>query len=387
MTSDTVTLSDISINGGNYGIAASAVPYSTKLPTYLRITDINDNGTINSEGLMSVSDPNASKYYLSPNDIVFARTGASTGRNYFYDGADGRFVYAGFLIKFSIDPKKVNPQYIKYYCQSNEYYNWIASVNTGSTRGNINAQTLGNMPVPLPSRKQQDLLVATLSALDAQITSNRAINDNLEQIAKAIFKSWFIDFEPFDGIMPDSWKDGCLGDIANITSGKRPPFRQVTASNDANIPLIGASSIMGFTNDILYNEKILITGRVGTHGVIQRCSQPCWASDNTLVVKSNYYEFIYQQLCNIDFSSMNRGSTQPLITQTDLKNVPIVIPDKATMLEFEEVARSVMELYEANICESKTLAEMRDALLPQLMSGELSVGNLVQMSLLKKNSL
>jgi type I restriction enzyme S subunit len=181
MKSETVTLSDISIGSGSYGIAASAVPYSENLPTYLRITDINDDGTINFAGLKSVADSNASKYYLAPNDIVFARTGASTGRNYFYEGTDGSFVYAGFLIKFSVDPKKVNPLYVKYYCQSKGYYDWVASFNTGSTRGNINAQTLGNMPVPLPPREQQDTLVTTLSALDGRITTNKAINHHLSR--------------------------------------------------------------------------------------------------------------------------------------------------------------------------------------------------------------
>jgi len=179
MSYESVTLSDISIGGGSYGIAASAVPYSDNLPTYLRITDINDDGTINIDDLKSVADPNASKYYLEPNDIVFARTGASTGRNYFYNSTDGSFVYAGFLIKFSIDPKKVNPLYVKYYCQSKGYYDWIASFNTGSTRGNINAQALGNMPVPLPQREQQDTLVDTLSVLDARIALNKEINHHL----------------------------------------------------------------------------------------------------------------------------------------------------------------------------------------------------------------
>ncbi|MDE6777490.1 MAG: hypothetical protein K2J25_06055, partial [Oscillospiraceae bacterium] len=102
------TLGELSIDGkGSYGIAASAVPYDEKLFTYLRITDINDNGTLNKSGLMSVNDSKAKKYLLKPNDIVFARTGNSTGRNYFYDGTDGNFVFAGFLIKFSIDEKKV----------------------------------------------------------------------------------------------------------------------------------------------------------------------------------------------------------------------------------------------------------------------------------------
>ena len=172
-------LSEICIGGGSYGIAASAVEYSTDLPTYLRITDINDDGTLDFSGLKSVDDPKSRKYFLAPNDIVFARTGASTGRNYFYDGNDGEFVYAGFLIKFSIDPGKVNPKFLKYYCQSKDYYGWIASFNTGSTRGNINAQTLGNMPIPNVSREQQDFLVDILSALDARISVNRAINHHL----------------------------------------------------------------------------------------------------------------------------------------------------------------------------------------------------------------
>ena len=75
----TIKLSDICIGGGSYGIAASAVEFSTDLPTYLRITDINDDGTLNESGLKSVDDPNSAKYYLSPNDFDFARTGASTG--------------------------------------------------------------------------------------------------------------------------------------------------------------------------------------------------------------------------------------------------------------------------------------------------------------------
>ena len=173
-------LKNLTVDGkGSYGIAASAVENNERLYTYLRITDIRDDGTLNKTDLKSVDDPNASKYVLLPNDIVFARTGASTGRNYFYDGSDGTFVYAGFLIKFSLDPQKVNPVYVKYYCQSTQYRNWVKSFSTGSTRGNINAQTLGNMDIPLPSREQQDYLVNVLSPIDEKIKLNQKINDNL----------------------------------------------------------------------------------------------------------------------------------------------------------------------------------------------------------------
>ncbi len=175
------TLADVAINNrGYYGIGASAVPFSNDLYTYLRITDINDDGTLNMSDLKSVDDEKASDYLLQPNDIVFARTGASTGRNYFFDGSDGRFVYAGFLIKFSIDPTKINPKYVKYFCLSQQYKDWIHLFNTGSTRGNINAQTLAKMPIPFLDRKQQDVLVSVLSSIDNKIKQNNEINKNLE---------------------------------------------------------------------------------------------------------------------------------------------------------------------------------------------------------------
>lgn len=175
-----VSLADVSINGkGSYGIGARAVPYSENLYTYLRITDIKDDGTLNLRDLKSVNNGKAKEYLLKPNDIVFARTGASTGRNYFYDGTDGEFVYAGYLIKFSIDESKINPKYVKYYCQSPEYKGWINSFNTGSTRGNINAKTFAKMPIPLIDRKQQDILVNVLSSIDEKIKQNEQINNNL----------------------------------------------------------------------------------------------------------------------------------------------------------------------------------------------------------------
>lgn len=180
MEEQIASLAELTIDGkGTYGIGASAVPYSEELYTYLRITDIKDDGTLNLQDLKSVDEEKAQDYLLKPNDIVFARTGASTGRNYFYDGTDGEFVYAGFLIKFSIDEHKVNPKYIKYYCQSKQYKDWINSFNTGSTRGNINAQTLGKMPIPLIDRKSQDNLVSILSSIDEKIKQNSEINDNL----------------------------------------------------------------------------------------------------------------------------------------------------------------------------------------------------------------
>ena len=174
------TLAELIIDGkGSYGIGAPAVDFDSQKYTYLRITDINDDGSINYVGLKSLEDEDAYKYLLKENDIVFARTGNSTGRTYFYETSDGELVYAGFLIKFSLDPKKVNPRILKYYTHSKKYYDWVKSFDTGGTRGNINAQTYADMPIELPDRKIQDKIVNILSALDSKIALNTRINDNL----------------------------------------------------------------------------------------------------------------------------------------------------------------------------------------------------------------
>ena len=199
------------------------------------------------------------------------------------------------------------------------------------------------------------------------------INNNLEQQAQAIFKSWFVDFEPFAGTMPNDWKDETLGVISNITSGKRPIKKSQQNNKEMNIPIIGASSIMGYTNDVLFDEKILVTGRVGTHGIVQKISFPCWPSDNTLVITSPCYEYVYQILKTIDYSKLNRGSTQPLITQSDLKNIKVLLPSRDILSKFESVAFSFSNLQNQLREENRQLAQLRDTILPKLMNGEIDV--------------
>ena len=215
-----------------------------------------------------------------------------------------------------------------------------------------------------------------MSALDDKIELNQKINENLGRQAQTIFRAWFVDFEPFGGEKPATWDKATLGTISEITSGKRPPMKQAEKTPTVNIPLVGAASVMGFTNAALYNEKILVTGRVGTHGVVQRFTSKCWASDNTLVITSKFYEFVYQVLQTIDYQNMNRGSTQPLITQTDMKNIPIILPATDILEKFEGTVGTLMRQYEENNRQNAKLAEIRDALLPKLMSGEIDVSSL-----------
>lgn len=251
----------------------------------------------------------------------------------------------------------------------------IKSMVGTSGRQRVQTNVLENLILSLPPLAVQKKIAGVLEALDDKIELNNKINQNLEAQAQALFKSWFIDFEPFGGKMPNDWKIGKLGDIADITSGKRPLFKSNIKTSNALIPIVGASGVMGYTKEYLYNNKILVTGRVGTHGIIQRFNKTCWPSDNTLIISSNFYEYVYNYLKIIDFSSMNRGSTQPLITQSDLKKCDIIIPSRLFLDKFEKNVSILFDLKDKNTQEIENLAELRDTLLPKLMNGEIDVDN------------
>lgn len=368
MKFEVCTLNSLSIDGrGFYGIGASAVPYSPELYTYLRITDINDDGTLNRNDLKSVVAENANDYLLQPNDIVFARTGASTGRNYFYDSGEIPLVYAGFLIKFSIDPAKVNPKYVKYFCLSKQYKDWIASFNTGSTRGNINAKTLGNMPIQLPARKQQDNMVRILSCIDLKIALNNKINENLQQQAQAIYKDMFVD-------NPDSsWQEGHLSDLIKVKYGK-----DHKKLSDGIYPVFGSGGIMRYVERPLYDEESVLIPRKGTLNNVIYVNEPFWSVDTmfyTEMLQPNIAKFVYHFVKSKDLASMNTGSAVPSMTVDILNAMELRIPSQETLSKFEKIVSPVYEAMKINEQQSKFLANVRDTLLPKLMSGEIDVEN------------
>ena len=286
-------------------------------------------------------------------------------------------VSTGFVV-ITVDQQIADPDFMYYFLTQDDVVETLEAIGEQSTSAypSIKPVDIENLEIELPPLDEQKKISSILRSIDDKIENNQKINDNLQQQVYALFDSWFVSFDQTDGKMPADWREGTLGEITTITSGKRPPMKQPTATTEVSIPLVGAASIMGFTNAVLYNEPILVTGRVGTHGVVQRFQSPCWTSDNTLVIKSEFYEYAFQALQRVDYVNMNRGSTQPLITQTDLKNVSIVIPAEAILLEYEKIAGTLMAMYESNRKENERLAVLRDTLLPRLMNGEIDVSNI-----------
>ena len=414
------TLEDLCIGKGTYGIGASAVAYDSSKYTYLRITDINDDGTINNSDLKSVDDEDAYKYILKNNDIVFARTGNSTGRSYFYDGADGELVYAGFLIKFSLDPAKINPRIMKYYTHSQDYYDWVKSFDTGGTRGNINAKTYGLMPITLPPRHIQDKIVEVLKSLDEKIELNKRINDNLEQQAQALYKSWFVDFEPFrdgnfieseHGLIPEGWQIGTYEQIIQTTIsgdwGKDVAMGNYTHKvacvrgcdfHDMNIGVRGKTPERYILEKNFQIKKLIdndviveISGGTSTISTGRVCliNTDLLCKYNNDIVCTNfckvvrpiqsygaylYYSWKYKYDSRVMFGYENGTSGIKNFQISDfLSKEPVIIPPESIIKEFQTIIDTLQHSIQTNGSEIMKLESLRDSLLPKLMSGELKI--------------
>ncbi len=391
-------------NSGLYGINESAVPYKPDLYRYLRITDITDNGEIDESKKVSVNikKGEASKYLLNKNDLVFARTGASAGRTYFYTGQEEPMIYAGFLIKFSLDESKVIPQYMKYYCLSNTYKNWVQSVSTGSTRPNINATMYGNMTLDLPPVKQQKLVVDTLSALDQKIAINKEIDRNLEAQAQAIFKYYFVDFGLVDknngmvkselGMIPKGWEIAPLGksklgkllpsgidhfkgkkiylataDVSQsaivnhstqITMDQRPSRANMQPKANtlwfAKMKDSRKLLLVDSTDVILQDKYIFSTGFAGI-----QCTQ-----------KSLYYIWTYLQSEAFDTikNAFCTGTTMQSINNQNINRIKILVPSDQLLEEFNKTVKDLFKIIINHRNQNIHLLEIRDALLLKLMS-------------------
>ena len=417
-------LKDLTVDGrGYYGIGASAVPYDINEFTYLRITDINDDGTLNYSGLMSVDDKDAGKYLLQPNDIVFARTGASTGRNYLYDGEIANMVYAGFLIKYSLDSEKVNPKYVKYYCLSKTYKDWVKSVMTGSTRGNVNEKQFGNMPIMVPERHIQDKIVILLDSLTNKIKLNNQINNNLLEQCRCLYKEWFIDFnfiskgvkykdnngkmiESEKGLIPVGWIykriDELDLDISDGNYSSKYPTKQEFQTE--GIPFIRGTDFNGYSisrKNLMYitpeKHEILKKGHLKKNDILITTR----GEIGRIVFVSDYFidSNINAQLIRINgdkryprsflgmslLSDYVQNDIKSLVTGTALQQLPvgkfnqvkIIVPDDEEIIKsFDSIVEVALKKIQENEEQNEILEQLRDTLLPKLINGEINLDNI-----------
>lgn len=328
------------------------------------------------------------------------------------------------------ETSELEPEYVGYYLRSPVFRQSMLAFSTMSTRASLNNEMISRLEISYPDRKIQKKIANILLFLDEKIAISRAINQTLEQISQTLFKSWFVDFDPvidnaldagnpipkalqsraelrqkvrnsvdfkslpadirvlfpaeFEemelGWIPKGWKEIKLSLLSKITSGKRPPSKFSEPSSINNVPVWGGNGIKWFTSEHLYNERYIITGRVGTLGTFYKVNGLSWPSDNALVIQPvnhELYELIYQSLQTKDILSLNVGSTQPLLTQTTLGNITFIIPlDRGLLVKFQSICDSFQEKISDNKINIEINTTLRDTLLPKLISGELSLEDL-----------
>lgn len=204
--------SDCCDKDGKYGINAPAVEYHKDLPTYLRITDIDENGKLNDSERKSVAKDNYREFILKEGDIVFARTGATVGKTYLYDKNDGILVYAGYLIKFQPNPEILNPYFIKTFSDSTLYWKWVKMICMRSGQPGINSTEYGMMNIPVPPIHEQKIISSIFYKCDSRIELTNKLIKFKEKRKKALMQQLLTGKKRLKGFK-DKWKNKNLGDV------------------------------------------------------------------------------------------------------------------------------------------------------------------------------
>lgn len=280
---------------------------------------------------------------------------------------------------FGLIPKGNNDPHFVYYLLKDKVRS-LKSQTQGSVFDTITKATFGRIECADYSEEDQRRIASILSSLDRKIELNNKINADLEEMAQAIFKNWFVDFEPFKdgkfvdselGMIPEGWKVGCLGDLITIKYGKDHKKLE-----DGTFPVYGSGGFMRFVNSWLYNGESVLIPRKGTLDNIMYVSEKFWTVDTMFfsVPKMDYVmKYVYNYIKRFDFSKMNEGTSVPSNTAARLNKMQILIPTHEVLEMYDETLCPIYNKRKMNDKESRTLSTLRDTLLPRLMSGELEV--------------
>lgn len=273
----------------------------------------------------------------------------------------------------------------------------IENLGSGTTFKEVSGSTMRGIEVRVPETiEEQQRIASVLSALDDKIEKNTEVNENLEQQAQALFKSWFLDYEPWNGIVPDSWINGKLGDFADIKRGGSPrPIQEYLSESGLRwLKISDVTSLQtpfvidikdhiieeGLKKTVFLKAGSLVLSNSATPGVpkildVDSCIHDGWLYFPESKFSKEYlylfFKYIRQQLVNL-----SNGSVFNNLKTDILKGYPTVLPDEETLTRFNEIVQPMFLQMQNLTRESHRLADARDAILPQLMSGELDVSDL-----------
>lgn len=358
------------------------------------------------DGLVKFFDDSASvdihdikefeKYKIYRNDVLFALTGDPVSKPNPLSWVGRVSIYRSdenaLLNQRTCKIKKsdeIDNQFLYYYFRHWENFYALASKATGSaSQANISTNTIADTIIKLPPLPTQQKIARILSSLDDKIELNNKINDNLEQQAQAIFKSWFVDFEPFGGEMPADWKEGKLGEFVEIKRGGSPrPIQNFMADEGlrwlkiSDVTSLSAPFVLkiaehikdaGLSKTVFLKAGSLVLSNSATPGIpkiidLDTCIHDGWLYFPKSQLSNEYLYLLFREI-RPQLVNLGNGSIFTNLKTDILKNFEISLPSTETLSKFQNIIKPIFEKVLATQREIKQLETLRDTLLPKLMN-------------------
>jgi type I restriction enzyme S subunit len=329
------------------------------------------------------------KYTLEEGDIVFSRVGSVDRRAYVSKEEDG-WMFSGRCLRVRANKSIVNPKFLSFYFGQESFKETIRRIAVGATMPSINTEILSNIEIEIPPYKEQISIASILSSFDDKIDLLHRQNKTLEQLAETLFRQWFVEEKK------ESWQEKSLFDSIELIGGGTPKT-EVSEYWDGNIKWLSGSDIASSHKSFVMNTEksiteiglinsstkllpkfsTVITAR-GTVGKYCLLSEPMTFSQSNYGIKPKYdscYFFTYLLVAySVDeLQSAAYGSVFDTITTNTFKEHKILLPKSISIERFEQTVTPYFEKMLGNQTQIKTLTQLRDTLLPKLMSGEVRV--------------
>lgn len=396
-----VRLGDIAdVQTGPFGSQLHKSDYIAEGIPCIMPTNIGSHLNFIVDGIAHVSEVDAnrlSRHLTKFGDIIYARRGDIEKCAYVTTNEEKWLCGTGCL-KIRCN-NGVNSRFIAYQLSTAECKKWITGNAVGTTMLNLSKGILSKLPLLVPSHEDQRRIASILSSLDRKIELNNKINADLEEMAQAVFKNWFVDFEPFKngkfvdselGMIPEGWKVGTLGDITKNKSAKvkeRNDVKVLSPVTTGELVLseeyftkqVFSSSIAKYKivnkGDFAYNPARVNIGSIGRNEFdFDGCVSPVYVVFSVLDGYENYFDlFRKTEFFKDSVASLAIGGVRQSLSYDDLSLIETIIPSKNIVEKFNNLYNQMKKTIKANKLENSRLSLLRDTLLPRLMSGELEV--------------
>ena len=277
------------------------------------------------------------------------------------------------------DNEQLDPEYLMLWFSRPEFDRYARYMSHGSVREIFDWDELCKVELPVPSIEKQHSIVKAYNTITDRIELKRKINDNLLAATQAIYKSWFVDFEPFDDACPPNWKNGCVDDIAELYDSMRKPLSSLErADMERAYPYYGAVSIVDYVDDFIFDGEYLLLSEDGIyvvdengHPLLQHITGKFWANNHAHILKGKAgfnEDSLYLFLSNTNMAPIVTGAAQPKINQANLKSFPITIPTSEVVEKFNTLIQPFFDQRLSNEAEVKKLETLKDLLLSRLVN-------------------